>query len=84
MFNLLCIVGLNDRKTLNLSCSMFLPTFELSKVLFAGKIKEEKFNVTKIYRIWSCDISEGSEDQVDAQIRAVQDRPQGGSLRLLL
>ena len=31
------IVGLNDKKTLNLVCQMFMPTFELSRIMFAGK-----------------------------------------------
>ena len=36
-FELLTIVGLNDRKTLNLICQMFLPVFEDTRVMFAGK-----------------------------------------------
>lgn len=30
-------MGLNDRKTLNLICQMFLPVFEDTRVMFAGK-----------------------------------------------
>jgi hypothetical protein len=30
------IVGLNEKKTLNLVCQMFMPVFEPTKILFAG------------------------------------------------
>ena len=30
------IVSLNEKKTLNLVCSMFMPVFEPTKIMFAG------------------------------------------------
>ena len=38
------IVSLNDKKNLNLVCSMFMPVFEPTKILFAGKIYLNQIN----------------------------------------
>lgn len=35
--SLIDVVGLNEKRTQNLVCQMFMPQFEPSKIMFAGK-----------------------------------------------